>query len=86
MFARAQKWLADNSVQAKTWKDFEKAAKEKKLIYASWCCTAECAEKIKSETEGVKCLTLPFSHEPPFAKCILCEKPAKSVGVFAKSY
>ncbi len=86
MFEKAQKWLDDNTVHAKSWKDFEKAVKEKKLIYASWCCAAECAEKIKSETEGVKCLTLPFGHEKPFAKCILCEKPAKSVGVFAKSY
>jgi len=86
MFERAKKFLTDNTVHAKTWKDFEKGVKDKALIYASWCCTQECAEKIKAETEGAKCLNVPFGHEKPFAKCIKCEKPAKSVVIFAKAY
>ncbi len=86
LFNKAKKLLNDNSVHAREWKDFEKAVKDKKLIYAPWCCTAECAEHIKGLTEGVKCLNLPFDQKKPFAKCIKCEKPATHVGVFAKSY
>jgi prolyl-tRNA synthetase len=86
LFNKAKKFLDDGSVHAKVWKDFEKAVKDKKLVYAPWCCTAECAEHIKGLTEGVKCLNLPFDQKKPFAKCIKCEKPATHVGVFAKSY
>jgi len=83
---KAKKALAESSVEVKSWKEFETASKEKKLIYAPWCCTAECAEQIKSLTEGVKCLNLPFGLKKPFAKCIKCDKPAKNVAIFAKAY
>jgi prolyl-tRNA synthetase len=86
LFAKARKFLDESTVHSKSWSDFEKGVAERKLIYAPWCCTAECAEKIKSETEGVKCLNLPFDQKKPFAKCIKCEKPAKQVAIFAKSY
>lgn len=86
LFAKAKKLLDESTMHAKSWNDFEKAVAERKLIYAPWCCVSECAEKIKSETEGIKCLNLPFDQKKPFAKCIKCEKPAKSVGIFAKSY
>jgi prolyl-tRNA synthetase len=84
LLSKAKKFLNENSVHAKTWKEFEKA--EKKLIYAPWCCTSDCAEHIKSVTEGVKCLNLPFDQPKPFSKCIKCEKPAKQIGIFAKAY
>ncbi len=84
LFRKAKKFLDENTVQAKSWKDFEKA--EKKLVYAPWCCTAECAEHIKTSTEGVKCLNLPFEAPKPFAKCIKCDKPAKHSAIFARAY
>ncbi len=84
LFKKAKKFLDDNSVHAKTWQDLEKA--EKKLVFAPWCCTAECADHIKSLTEGVKCLNLPFDQPKPFAKCIKCDRPAMHVAIFAKTY
>lgn len=86
MFAKAKKFMTDNTVHAKTWKDFENAIKDKKLIYAPWCCTAECAEKIKEKTEGAKCLTLPFEAEPYKGKCVQCDKQTETIALFAKSY
>ena len=86
LFNKAKKQLDDITVHASSWKDFEKAVAERKLIYAPWCCAAECAEKIKADTEGVKCLNLPFDQKKPFAKCIKCEKPATNVAIFGKAY
>ncbi len=86
LFVKAKKLLDESSVIAKTWKEFETAVKERKLIYAPWCCTAECAEKIKTATEGVKCLNLPFNQAKPNDKCVKCLNNAPSIGIFAKSY
>lgn len=86
LFNKAKRFLDDNTVRANSWKDFESGIKNKKLIYASWCCASDCAEKIKNDTEGAKCLNLPFGNEKPFAKCVKCEKPATAVALFAKSY
>ncbi len=86
LYDKAKKQLDANSVHVTAWTDFEKAVKEKKLVYAPWCCTAECAEHIKSATEGVKCLNLPFDQSAPKEKCVKCLKNAPHVGIFAKSY
>ncbi|RJQ22271.1 proline--tRNA ligase [Candidatus Woesearchaeota archaeon] len=86
LFKNAQKFIAENNVKAENWRDFAKAIEERKLIYAPWCCTAECAEHIKSATEGAKCLTLPFDQPQPKGKCVKCDKPATAIALFAKSY
>ncbi len=86
LYDKAKKQLDSNTVHVTAWKDFEKAVKEKKLIYAPWCCTAECAEHIKAATEGVKCLNLPFDKSAPKEKCVKCLKSAPRIGIFAKSY
>ncbi len=86
LFNKAKKFLDDNTVHAKSWADFEKGVKSRSLIYAPWCCTAECAEHIKTLTEGVKCLNLPFNPPKPSGKCIKCEKLATHVAIFAKTY
>src|SRR3989344_4397156 len=86
MFTKAKNFLTENTVHVSTWTDFVKAIKEKKLIYAPWCCTAECAEKIKEKTEGAKCLTLPFELEHPVGDCVQCDKKAAAIALFAKSY
>ncbi|MBI4146673.1 proline--tRNA ligase [Candidatus Woesearchaeota archaeon] len=86
MFKRAQQFLAENNVHAKSWKEFEKGIKDKKLVYTPWCCTADCAEHIKTQTEGAKCLNLPFDAPKAEGKCVKCDKPAVATALFAKSY
>jgi len=86
LFTKAQKFMKDNTVHAKNWNEFEKAIKEKKIIYAPWCCTPECAEHIKTQTDGGKCLTLPYDAPKATGKCIKCEQLATAIGLFAKTY
>jgi prolyl-tRNA synthetase len=86
LFHKAKKFLDENTTHAKDWTAFKKSIDSKHLIYAPWCCTAECAEHIKSATEGAKCLTLPFDQPVPKGKCVKCDKNATAVGLFAKSY
>ncbi len=83
LFVKAKKFLDDSTIQAKSWDEFKGA--EKKLIYADFCSTADCAAEIKSATGGVRCLNVPFDKRPA-GNCVKCGKPAKVVGLFAKAY
>ncbi len=85
LFAKAKNFLHENTARVKSWSEFEKAIKAKKLIYMPWCCTEKCAEQIKAKTEGAKCLNLPFG-EKVSGKCAHCGKQAEAVALFAKSY
>src|SRR3989344_83180 len=88
MFTKAKKFLTENTVHAKSWSEFEKAIKAKKLIVMLWCCIEKCAQDIKEKTEGAKCLNLPFEENKTATKdkCVHCGKPASAVALFAKSY
>jgi len=86
MFNKAKKFMDENTVHPKNWKDFEQAVTDKKLIFAPWCCTDECAAAIKSKTEGAKCLNMPFDASKASGNCIQCEKKATNVVLFAKTY
>jgi len=83
LLTKAKEFLDANTVKVKSWDEFKAA--EKKLIYANFCSTAECAGKIKADTEGVRCLNVPFDTKPE-GDCIKCGKPAKVLGIFAKAY
>ncbi|OYT32795.1 proline--tRNA ligase [Candidatus Woesearchaeota archaeon ex4484_78] len=85
LFNQAKKFLKNNTKKADNWLDFEKAVKEKKLVYAPWCNATKCEEKIKEKT-GAKVLNIPFKHVRPKGKCIFCNNPAKVMAYFAKSY
>jgi prolyl-tRNA synthetase len=86
LFAKAKKFIADSTVEAKDWKSFENAAKDRKLIKTLWCGTTECEEAIKYETDGIKTLNIPFDQPKITGKCVHCGKPAKVSVYFAKSY
>src|SRR3989338_7441063 len=88
MFTKAKKFLTENTVHAKSWSEFEKAIKAKKLIVMLWCCIEKCAQDIKEKTEGGKCLNLPFEENKTATKdkCVHCGKPASAVALFDKSY
>lgn len=83
---KAKKFISDNTVEAKDWNDFMDAVKQKKMIYAPWCDTAECEEQIKEKADGVKTLNKPFDQPEVSGKCIHCDKKAKVMCYFAKSY
>ena len=85
MFKKAEKFLKENSVEAKTWPDFKKVLAEKKLILAPFCNTTECEEKIKKETTATsRCI--PFDQKNQKLKCIKCGKETSIKAWFGKSY
>ncbi len=85
LFKKAQKFLKDSVIEVKTWEEFEKAIKNKKLIKTFWCGSKKCEELIKNET-GAKILNIPFDQPKKLEKCIKCNKKAKYLAYFAKSY
>ncbi len=85
MFKKAEKFLKENSVEAKTWPDFKKALAEKKLILAPFCNTTECEEEIKEETT-VTSRCIPFGQKNQKLKCIKCGKETTIKAWFGKSY
>lgn len=85
LFNKAQKDLKDSIIEVKTWKEFEKAVKDKKLIKTFSCGSKECEELIKDET-GAKTLVIPFEQPKKLGSCIKCNKKAKYQVYFAKSY
>lgn len=87
LFKKAQKFLNDSIVEAKNWKEFEKAIKNKKMVNASFCNTTECEELIKDKTGGATSRNIPLRDEKPKnQKCVHCGKPAKVNIYFSKSY
>jgi prolyl-tRNA synthetase len=55
------------------------------FIYAHWCGSAECEEKIKNETKSsIRCI--PFDRKEEKGKCICCGNDSDGRVIFAKAY
>jgi len=83
---KAKKFLKDSIVEAKSWKDFEKVIKNKKIAKALFCGNTDCEDNIKAETEGGNSRCIPFGKEDIKGKCVHCGKEAKFTVYFSKSY
>ncbi|MFH1592771.1 MAG: proline--tRNA ligase [Candidatus Woesearchaeota archaeon] len=83
----AKKFLDSNTVHVKSFQDFKKAIKNKKLIKAPYCNSVECEDNIKDQTNGAKTINIPF-YQPKNIRdnCVYCNKKAKVICYFAKSY
>ena len=62
------------------------AANKPGFIKAMWCGEAECEEKLKDETGGVKSRCIPFVEEHISDVCACCGKPAKHMVVWGRQY
>ena len=85
LFKKAQKFIKNSITEPNNWNDFKNSIKNKKLIKAAHCSSKECEEIIKDET-GAKILVIPFEQNKKLEKCIKCDKKAKYLAYFAKSY
>jgi prolyl-tRNA synthetase len=58
------------------------------FVYAGWCGSAECEEKVKEETKAtIRCLPFEeFRSDPAPAKCLVCGADATAEAVWAKAY
>ncbi len=64
----------------------EIAEKQSGFIRAMWCGEAECEDKIKDETGGVKSRCIPFAEDHLSDVCVCCGKPAKHMVVWGRQY
>jgi prolyl-tRNA synthetase len=86
LFDKAKKLLEDSITTVDDYTEFKKTLQDKGgFIRASWCSDGGCEEKIKNET-GATIRIVPLKKEEPFSNCVCCEKPAKEVVYFARSY
>jgi prolyl-tRNA synthetase len=87
LLEKAKKSLKASIVEVKTWDDFLKAIKDKKMVKAPWCEETECEDWIKDKSGGAKSINIPFDQPKRISgKCAHCGKTAKSMALFAKSY
>ncbi len=85
-FATAEKFLADNTHDVGTWKQFEDIMNGTRgFVRALWCEDRECEAAIKEKTKATtRCLPLDAKEES--GECIHCKKPAVHRWLFAIAY
>ena len=87
LLARAEKNLCEKMNVAHDHEEFLYiAANHPGFIKAMWCGDAECEEKLKDETGGVKSRCIPFVEEHISDVCACCGKPAKHMVVWGRQY
>lgn len=88
LIQKADKFMNEYFFKAKNMKQLKKIIKEKGgFVRINWCGSIDCADNIKSETEGSEMKgTLFGKKEKPDGNCIWCGKKAKEVVYVAKAY
>ena len=86
MLAKATKHRDDHTYTAKTYDEFKDIVENKPgFIKAMWCGDEECEDKIKEDTKATsRCI--PFEQEEIADKCICCDKDAKHMVYWGRSY
>lgn len=80
----AEQFRNDHTFSPSDYNEF-KGVVQKGWALSPWCGDADCEAQIKAETKAtIRCI--PFDGEQPSGKCIACNKPAKEMAIFARSY
>lgn len=87
MYRKALDNLTEKTFTAATYDEFMDIATNKPgFIKAMWCGDAECEEKLKDATGGVKSRCIPFEEEHVGDTCVCCGKPAKHMVYWGRQY
>src|SRR3989344_5090289 len=86
LYKKAKSLLKKNIVSIDNINNFKKAIDNKKIVFVPWCENQKCEESIKEKTSA-KSLNIPLK-QPKIKgkKCINCNKEAKLMLYFGKSY
>ena len=86
LFAKAKKFLDDNTHDISSYDEFKKIMETSRgFLKAFWCEDFECEVKIKEETKAsTRCLPLDAKEET--GSCIYCGKSATHRWFFAQAY
>jgi len=82
LFSKAKKFLTDNTVEVKNKQGFQKAIKDKKMVFGYFCHSQKCEETIKDETTASSRLLIPGKK----GTCMYCSSPSTEQAYFAKAY
>jgi prolyl-tRNA synthetase len=85
LFDKALDFLKKNTHKVKTFDEFKKYLKKGGFIQVCWCGNRKCEDKVKDET-GAKITNIPFKQGKIFSNCMICNKKAKHVANFSRTY
>ena len=85
LFKKAREGMESLIKEVKNKEDFKKQIENKKMVFASWCASKGCEEKIKEETTATS-RVIPFGQKKTKSKCVYCGQPSEQKAYFAKAY
>ncbi len=86
VFQRALDFRAANTHHVDTWDDFVAVvADQGGFVWAHWCGSAECEERVSSES-GASIRNIPFESPDEAGRCVVDGRPSQRRVVFAKAY
>lgn len=87
LFNKALAFQKENTRQASSFEEFKSVIENKRgFVQASWCGSEDCEARIKEETMAT-IRVIPLDEEKnQKGKCIFCQKEARTLAVFARSY
>ncbi|MBU5687801.1 MAG: proline--tRNA ligase [Candidatus Aenigmatarchaeota archaeon] len=85
LFEKARKFLDENTFEVNTYEGFKELIEKGGFIKAKWCGEIDCEKKIKEDTTATV-RVIPFKQENIKGRCVFCERDAKIIAYFAKSY
>jgi prolyl-tRNA synthetase len=85
LFKKAQDYLKMRTFTVDTYDEFTNQCEEGGMIFAHWCGSRECEDKIKEETKAT-IRNLSFDHKQEQGACIACGKPSSRRVPFARSH
>jgi prolyl-tRNA synthetase len=88
MFARAKKFMDDNTFVVDAWGEFkERMASEggAGFMLSHWCGKTECEKEIQEETRAT-IRVIPFDQVKEKGACVKCGEASEGRVVFAKAY
>jgi len=85
LFEKARRFMEENTFEVNTFDGFKEAIEKGGFIKAKWCGEIDCEKSIKEETTATV-RVIPFKQENVKGKCIKCNKDARYIAYFAKSY
>lgn len=88
IFEQALKFQQENTHDVRSFADFKAVMEQKRgFIRAFWCGSSDCEEKIKEETMAtIRVIPLGQDKKNSKGKCVLCQKAAETIAVFARAY
>jgi len=86
LIARARAFREEHTTRAANWDEFKNLMEGRPgFVIASWCGSADCEARIKTETQAT-IRNMPIGGSAPAGKCVRCDNPAAAEAWFAKAY